>query len=140
MPSCPNWFSPQQEMLPFTNSAQLCRRPVTIATVLTIGFGVESLDISAACTTTGDVEGFAAVLLPNSPSLLSPQQRAVPSTMIAQEWPSPAAMPTAGTISEILLVSTLTGVGCDKVLPLPSWPDELAPQQTAKPKTWSAQV
>src|SRR5439155_24148308 len=74
---------------------------------------------------------------PSCSELLRPQHDGTPLARNAQvcDPPSPAA--TANAKVRLL---TVTSVGLAKVVPLPSWPEALSPQQRAPPSERTAQL
>lgn len=82
---------------------------------------------------------------PSCPLVLSPQQRTVPSDILAQECCSPAV--TEAAEARLLTfrgveenVCTVTGIVGRVVQKAPSWPEELSPQQLALPPDKDEQV
>src|SRR5688572_18807125 len=82
---------------------------------------------------------------PSWPKLLLPQQKSLPAEPITHVCESPAAKlviaapPPTPLGPEPQLVGS-TGVGESVLLPLPSWPDRLSPQQRRPLSTRDAQL
>src|SRR5436853_7670517 len=81
-------------------------------------------------TWTGTFDG-EVYEFPNSPELLLPQARAVPSRSNAAEWLPPAAIAIASEIPSTL-VGTLESVPTPLV-PIPSCPSEFSPHDQTDP-------
>jgi hypothetical protein len=125
LPSWPPVFSPQQRTRPLASNAQLWARPETSAVAPEIpetvtGRGDETIEPS-----------------PSWPAPLLPQQRTEPATR-AQLNASPADSPVAAPPRS----TTSIGDSMNRkspLLPLPSWPALLSPQQATRPAAKIAQ-
>ncbi len=124
-PSWPLPFAPQQNAAPAAVTAQVWLSPTAMA----------ATPLARPKTAVGVVR-CVHVASPSWPLPLYPQQRTAPAVVSAQVWNMPAAMDTTP------LPRPETGVGVDraKVVPSPSWPLPLYPQQTAPPPGVTAQV
>jgi len=81
-------------------------------------------------------ELFFVVPFPSWPERLRPQQRTPPPAATAQVWAPPAAISTTPEASPV----TWTGTELFFVVPFPSWPERLSPQQLTPPDVVMAQV
>ena len=125
VPISPYWFLPQHMAVPVAVSAHACVSPMEIALTL----------LDRPTTSTG-VALSTAVPLPSWPPSLAPQHLTPPPAVTTQVLMPPAAIATTGPPRP----TTSTGVRLPAVVPLPSWPERLRPQQLTPPAIVSAQV
>jgi hypothetical protein len=125
VPSCPRVLSPQQDTLPAVCAHEFWA-PVDVGLppALIVLTPVRSL------TATG-VADWLVLPLPSAPLVLSPQHLTVPAVSSAQVWNCPPTT-AAAPLAELIVVAN-TGVVELVVLPLPSWPFVLSPQQLTAP-------
>src|SRR6185369_10930724 len=125
-PSCPLALAPQQRTLPSARRPHVWACPAASATT-------PSSPVMRVGT-------FFGVLLPSPswPMLLSPQHATVLSARTAHVWSAPTAISRAVTLPAI--PDTARGVLLSSVVPSPSWPKLLLPQQRAVPSARIAQV
>src|SRR5690606_14605093 len=144
-PSWPLPFSPQHSTSPELNSAQLCSRPRLT------WMSLASPGRSSEWTSTVPVTDGGSFLLiplvwpkPSCPRPFSPQHRSSKLVVMAQLWSPPAAIAAAPTSTP--RSTTLAETGCSLspiawLLPSPSWPSLLRPQQRSsllakRPQPW----
>src|SRR5437763_7225356 len=127
-PIWPVPFLPQQYNDPSAMTAHEWPPPAEIcATLPSVSSSerLKALTKTKTLTATG-VCRWLVVLSPSWPKLFWPQQRAVPSATTAQVWKSPPAIPPV-----LVRPITVSGSDCELVVPSPSSPAPLPPQQRA---------
>ena len=131
LPSSPQVLLPQHETVPLSWSAQVCASPVAMAVAS-----------STPATWTGAEEDSPSLFcpLPSCPAVLLPQHEMVPSRLSAQECPLLASSPPAAMAVASSMPVTGTGTSESSLVPLPSCPCSLLPQQAISPVCCRAQV
>src|SRR5262245_2878297 len=103
---------------------------------------------SSPTTLTGLVRSLV-VPSPSCPLGLAPQPQTVPLSLTARQWKPPAAMETTWVKWPLGSVGSMTGVGvvlphtpllAVQTVPLPSWPESLAPHAHTVPSDFRASV
>jgi hypothetical protein len=140
-PSLPSPFAPQQRRVSSAIRAQAWSRAVEISTT---PCSASPFGNSPGAKTSTGFDRFTVVPSPSRPFPLLPQQRAVPSVSRAHVDSSPAeicATPRR-TLTPCSAPSsrTCTGERLLTVVPSPSWPAELSPQQRTVPSVINAHV
>ncbi len=74
------------------------------------------------------------------PLLFKPQAATVPSSKSAKPWLEPAAMAFASLPESAPVIITACGNWLPYVVPLPSWPKVLMPQEATVPSEQSARL
>src|SRR5207249_4229317 len=129
-PSWPLLLSPQQYAAPTVVMPQVFRNPALTAA-----------KVSPPETAAG-VELLVVVPLPSWPWLFSPQQYAAAALVTPQVWPNAVSYRLALSVWKTSPPETGTGTGValPVVVPLPSSPSLLSPQQYAAPAVVTPQV
>jgi hypothetical protein len=123
-PSCPTVLSPQQLTVPAIVRAQVKPKP-----------GATSATPVSPLTTTGDPESTVSPL-PSAPPTFEPQHRTVASSSTAQVRLLPTPIDTA----ESMPATAVGAPSSPPMVPLPSCPSKLSPQQITCPPSVSAHV
>ncbi|MDH5337026.1 MAG: hypothetical protein OEW20_11965, partial [Nitrospira sp.] len=135
-PSWPLSLAPQHHIVPSVKRAQLWAPPVAMAATLLSPMSTGLGEQGTASPTSQTRDGGA--LGPSWCHKFSPQHHTVPSAKRAQLWlpPSKPALgdsrtPVALAAIAVTLLSPVTVWGVEElsVVPFPSWPSELTPQQ-----------
>jgi hypothetical protein len=134
-PSWPLSFRPQQYTAPPVVRAQVCDSPATTPAI------PDRVPLPPTPTTWTGVDEFPVVPSPRRPSAPLPQQNTAPEPFTAQACsvPSPSAVIPV-RVPEPPTPTTWTGVAESVVVPLPSCPLLLRPQQYMAPESSTAQV
>lgn len=129
VPSWPFALLPQQRTLPDVRSAQVWLPPAEIDTMPVSA-------VPAALSTVTGAFRWVAVPSPRRELVLRPQHRAVPLESRAHVCDVPALTCVAVVIPLTAVEAKLSEV----VVPVPSWPLALLPQQRTPPEVSTAQV
>ena len=135
LPTARSALLPEQYTRPFVNRAQACPSPATTAATPVSGdvsTGPKKKVGRSRCVT-------VSLQSPSWPKSLLPQHRPVLSEIVAQVVWFPAEM-SMTDVSTPLLSGLRTRPGVGLVVPLPSWPRELSPQQRTVPLFNRAEV
>src|SRR5262245_39069454 len=124
----PKTVLPQQRTVPLASNAQVWNDPDAIATAVVMPVTATGMRLSTPA---------APMPLPSCPLSLVPQQRTVPSNSSAHEKLAPAVTATAVGRS---VTSTGTITRASVLVPLPSCPTLLEPQQRTVPSSLTWQV
>ena len=128
MPNCPLQLLPQQRSPPSARRTHVAASPVLTPTA------VVAASTPVIPETGTGTELLMVVPLPNWPLEFSPQQRAVPSAITAHELDAPVLTLTA-VVAAVApeMADTNTGTFLSMVVPSPTVPWELKPQQRTVP-------